>query len=141
MQATMPLRPHAKKAFTVMGHGVVERAYKPPLFSTEAKQRYSKHCSTTLVTESIIPPVFGHQRADRAAKLVGVIIDLDDALFNRMFIYDGGTVNRPYDFATRDEAENYYKDKFNANEPMLYDNRDEFEKAIASRKTDGKTCL
>ena len=139
MQATMPLRPHAKKAFTVMGHGVVERANKPPLFKPDDKKFFSKHCSTTLVTERVIPPVFGHQRANRADKLVGVIIDLDDALFNRMFIYDGGTVNRPYDFATRSDAENYYKNKFNANEPVLYNDRIKFEKAIATRTANGKT--
>lgn len=130
----LPLRPQPKKAFTVTGKGVIERAKKEPLYSKEAKKPFSKHCSTTLVTDKVLPPAFGHTRDNRRDKLVGVMIDLEDALINRFFIYDGGTVSRPYDFDNKKDADEYFETKVRAKEAILFDNQAAFENAIAKRK-------
>ena len=130
MQIKQPLRPYAKKAYTVTGQAVFERANKNPLFSKEEKASLSKHCSTTLVTRKITPPIFGHSR-DRREKLVGVIIALKDARINRAFIYDNGTIGRPYDHDTKELADAYYHAKVKGKNPVLFEDINALEAALA----------
>ena len=132
-QEQLAVRPYSKKAFTVTANGVFKRADKNPLYTKEEKATFSKHCSTTLFTDNIFPPVFGHTR-ERRNRLVGVMIDLKDALINRRFIYDGGTVTRPYDFDNEEDAKRYFETKVNGPKPMLFADQEGFEKAIADRK-------
>ena len=133
MQEKLPVRLFLKKAYTVTGLGVFERAKKQPLFPKEQKTSFSKHCSTTLVTDRALPPLFGH--SDRNKKLVGVIISLKDALINRLFSNDCDSVGRPYDFDSKEEADKYFEAQVLANEPKLFDNLEKFENAIATRKS------
>ena len=134
----LPLRPYRKKPFTVNGVGVFERSTKQPQYTPAQKQGYSKPCSTTLVMENVSPRIFGFNR-ERREKLVGVMISIYDALLTkRLYIYDGGTVGRPYDFDTRDDAQEYFDKKVtgkdNSVAPVLYHDLFEFNKAIADVK-------
>jgi len=141
--------PH--KQFTVFGTGPYHRAEKPSPYlrrSPESpyyhlprsskkiakkKKKTSKHQSTSLVTRQAQTPVFGHNR-ERADKLVGYLFDHNDAMINRMFIYDGGTVGRPYEFDTYEEALAYFNKKSNPDHPILFSAMEKFKEAIATQK-------
>jgi len=133
------LGPH--KQFSANAAGPYERSkrlhspYAPlsPEEIAEKKKILSAFQSTSLVTPEAQIPVFGHNR-DRADKLVGYLFDPNDALINRMFIYDGGTALRPYEFDTYQEALAYFNKKTNPDHPFLFASMEEFEKAIANHK-------
>ena len=138
-QKKLPLRPYLKKKYTVDGKlGVIERATKNAAFTLEQKKPYSQPCATTLVTETVSPPVFGFDR-NRRDKLVGVLIELNDALLtNRMYVYDSGLKTRPYDFHTIEEAKSYVDRKMTSNEPVLFGELESFKKALAIDCNEGK---
>ena len=110
---SMRLRSSEKKEWTVTGAGIFKRAEKLSRYTPEEKERYSPYQSMTLVSQNIRPTPFGH-RADRRDKLVGVVFSLkpENALLGRLFVYDVGTVNRPYDHDIKADAENYYKKNY-----------------------------
>ena len=133
----IPLRLYKKKAFIVNGHGVFKHWDKPSRFTNAEKKGFSQSNSTTLVTREVTPPLFGFNR-DRRDKLVGIRIGLCDALLTeRLFIYDGGTVGRPYHHDTQESAEQYHKDKVTCKNPILYAYLDDFKKAIANARNAG----
>lgn len=108
------LRTGKKKKFTVNGHGVFNRKEKLPQYSQKEKEGFSHHNSTSLIRSDLRAPPFGFNK--RLNKLVGFYFKIEscgvlNALLNRMFIYDGGTVGRPYDFDTAEEANKYYEEK------------------------------
>lgn len=130
--------PHKK--YTVFATGVYERSEKPspyimltPEETAEKKKERSTFQATSLVTPKAQIPVFGHRR-HRTNKLVGYLFDPNDVMINRMFIYDGGTVERPYEFDTYEEALAYYEKTTNPDHPILFSSMEEFKKAIASQK-------
>lgn len=125
-----PLRKASKSPFTVTGKGVVMRAEKKPHYTPEQKQGFSKPQSSSLGTPVFFPQVFGFDK-DRYEVLVGVFIDIKDVLLShRNYIYDGGTVRRPYDFMTLEEAKSYAEKKVNK---VLFsaDKLSAFKKAIS----------
>lgn len=85
----------------------------PSLYSRMAKMSVTKHQSVSYANpnNNFKPPFFGHSRAHQQELLVGVAFSLKDCLFWKMMLYDGGTVDRPDDFLTREEAENYLQAK------------------------------
>lgn len=148
-QVKHPLRSGNKKRYTVKADGVHERATKTPQYTQEQKLSYSSPQSTSYILPNIRQKLFGHQT--RANRLIGVGIHPKDALVNRMFIYDGGTVNRPYDFDTRSSANSYYQTK---KDRVLFSQLSAFTTAIKSNhhqhnevlarlrwNTDGTSCI
>jgi hypothetical protein len=105
------LRKGPHKKYTVYAHGFFERSQKISPYSLpshvlkEKKKQTSRHQSTSLVRTK--EAIFGHSRG-RQRKLVGFIFKPLTDLINRIFIYDTGTVNRPYEFDTAEEAEGYF---------------------------------
>ena len=130
-QVPIPLRPFAKRAWTVTGDGVFERAKKKPKYKPEEKKYFSPYQSMTLVSESIRPTPFGHAKA-RRDKLVGAVFSLkpENALLGRLYVYDGGTVGRPYDHETKAAAEEYYKKKTDKNNRILFADVELFKKRL-----------
>lgn len=122
-----PLRPSKKKLFTVTASGIFQRAVKPPMYSHEQKKGFSPIQSASLVTADLQPPVFGFGKRQ---KLLGVIIPRELALFNRMFIYDGGTYNRPCDHDSLKDAEEYFEKTVNAEKPILFADEEIFAKTL-----------
>ena len=118
------------------GAGIFKRAEKLSRYTPEEKERYSPYQSMTLVSQNIRPTPFGH-RADRRDKLVGVVFSLkpENALLGRLFVYDVGTVNRPYDHDIKADAENYYKKKTDEKAPILFDDLEAFKKRL--KEVDG----
>ena len=108
VKAKSPIRLGNRKQYTVKGHGVIKIAERKPQYTPEEKKYYSKHQSCSLVTNQVSPPMFGH---DRREKLVGIMVANKDVLINRMFLYDGGTIVRPYDHHTLEAANDYYNRK------------------------------
>lgn len=78
-------------------------------------------------------PVFGFSK-DRAARLVGVI-GLD-VLPNRFYIYDGGTVSRPYEGNDVHALMQYIKERAHSTDVTLYDTHEfaEYKAKIESTK-------
>ena len=108
--AFYPLRQGIKLDWTVDGNGVHKRDGKKPQYTEEQKLGFSKSQSTSLSTRRHHSKVFGLN--SREDKLVGAIICKHNVLLsNRQFIYDRGTVDRPYDKATYAEAKKYFKQK------------------------------
>lgn len=128
-QEHLPLRLGPKKRYTVKGDRVYFRATKEPQYSAEQKADFSQPQSTSLVTEEHDPKVFGFT-AGRKEKLIGFLFDRRDALFNRMFIYDGGTVTRPYDFDDEKSAKKYAKAKAKGPQAVLFSDEAAFKKAL-----------
>ena len=97
-----------KKKYTVTGRGVYKRATKQPQYTKDQKQYYSQPQSTQIVTRTMQPKLFGFNKA-RKDKLVGVMLDIDDSvlLSDRLMLYDGGTLKRPYDFYIKKDATEY----------------------------------
>ncbi|KTC66655.1 hypothetical protein Lade_1313 [Legionella adelaidensis] len=119
-----PLRAGEKGAFTVTGRGVFKRAkaatsrpfedypLKSAQFTAEEKSGFSKFQSTSVGTLDYHSPVFGFTKDNRSAKLAGVFFEEKDIRFSdRLFIYDGGTIGRPYDVNDAEIAEEYAKTK------------------------------
>ncbi len=86
-----------KQKFSVNGNGVYERAQKQHQYTPEEKQDYSQPQAVSLITRIAQTPLFGLLRI-RRDKLVGVVIDLDNALLtDRLLRFDINTAKRPYD--------------------------------------------
>ena len=113
-----PLRHGAKKQLTVTAKGIFKREpnhdpslpLKTPQYTPEQKQGYSKAQAASLGTPEHFPIVFG-LTSSRQDTLTGVLIEVDpNVLFtDRNYIYDGGTVSRPYDFDDLTSAQQYYQ--------------------------------
>jgi ankyrin repeat protein len=117
------LRKGPHKKYTVYAHGFFERSQKispynlPPRVLKEKKEKTSRHQSTSLVREK--EPIFGHGRG-RQRKLVGFIFKPLMDLINRIFIYDIGTISRPYEFDTVEEAKDYFTRSVNHHPKTLF---------------------
>lgn len=115
------LREGNKKAYTVTGNGIYYRKsnqadgkypIKAGQYTKEEKDSYSKNQSTSLGMRNFhpVPFAFSH-RPDR---LVGVIMDAKDILFSdRLYSYDGATLERPYDSYGAGDAVAYRDKKVN----------------------------
>ncbi len=126
------LRPGPHKKYVAGPDGVGLYADRPSPYPEEQlhkKEKRSQHQSTSLVTRKAQVPVFGHNK-NRWNKLAGFIGDADDALLRLLSIYDGGTVNRPYEANTFAEAQAYYERVINPADPILFSDRKTFEKAL-----------
>jgi len=101
---------------------VIETAYQydehgekirrtPSLYAKDQKLSTTKHQSVSFsnTKEGYTPPFFGWNRSNREGLLVGVSFKPTDCLIWKIMVYDGGTVDRPSDFFTREEAETYLK--------------------------------
>src|SRR3990167_7291664 len=122
--AKYPLRQVSKKKYTVTGKGVFQRTEAPnettghltpiktPQYKAEEKAGFSKAQPASLGQPDFHTPVFGFDK--RKEKLVGALF-LDRSentlLTDRNYIYDGGTVGRPYDFEDCTQAQQYYQDR------------------------------
>ena len=86
-------------------------------YNLDDKKKFTRHQSTSYANpvEDYKPPYFGHSK-DRSELLTGLSFDPNDCQFKRIMLYDGGTVSRPYDFNTREEAEKYISEKLEAGE-------------------------
>ncbi len=113
-----PLRTGVKKAFTVTGRGIHKRkgkshpaiAPKVPQYSAEEKQGFSKAQSCSYGFAGYSPSVFWFDK--RRDKLVGIILNAENFLLSdRLYLYDGGTVGRPYEFDDVESANEYYSKK------------------------------
>lgn len=135
-----PLRPTPHKKWTVDGTGVYQRKINrpspyglaPEQLAAEKAAR-SQPQSVSLITPQIQAPVFGHNR-DRGDKLVAFFFLAIDALFNRFFLYDGGTFKRPYEFNNEEDARRYFDEKVKSANPVLFSSFEEFKKAIKEDK-------
>jgi Ankyrin repeats (many copies) len=113
------LRRGLKKQYTVTGRGVFRRMLnndrartdvKVAQYKPEERIGFSKTQSATLGMPTYYPRLFGFTK--RREKLVGMMTDVGNVLFSlRLYLYDGGTVDRPYDFDDYEEAKKYYQDK------------------------------
>lgn len=106
------LRTGPHKTFTVYASGIFPRDNKPSPYPKEKmhlKPWLSRHQSTTLIIKDAKVPVFGWGRANES--LAGCMLDPDDSLWNRAMKYDGGTVDRPYEADTAEQAVKYLQDK------------------------------
>lgn len=136
-----PLRGGKHQEFTVYAEGVSsrEKGKKKSPYKRDAKEikkrkaDLSQHQSTTLITPTVQPPVFGHNK-ERGKALVGFMFDATDTLMNRMYIYDGGTYDRPYEFATEAQAKKYHAHITDPKNQKLFDDLDQFKVAIADEK-------
>ncbi|MBA4696996.1 MAG: ankyrin repeat domain-containing protein [Legionella sp.] len=112
-----PLRLGEKKKYTVKGDGCYDRSNRVPHFDQALKKHFSKAQSTSLVEfPNVQPPIF-HFSTNQKDKAVAFIFNYGDnptptklpyALLDRLFVFDAGTVTRPYDFETRQEANEYF---------------------------------
>ncbi|BCA96249.1 hypothetical protein TUM19329_26100 [Legionella antarctica] len=132
------LRHGRHKNFTVFAEGVFPYAERPSPYPEKQlykKEKRSQHQSTSLCTRKAQTPIFGHNKA-RASKLAGVILDADDAMVRSYSMYDGGTVNRPYEAYIFTKAKTYHQKMTNPDNPILFSDRKAFEKAL--EKNTGK---
>ena len=84
---------------------------KEPQYTPDEKLLFSQPQSFSRVIKNTLIPVFGFGK-ERDKRLVTVAIHKNDVLLTkRLFIYDGGTVGRPYDFDNAGEAKKYTKAK------------------------------
>lgn len=136
-----PLRRGRKLDFTVTGAGIFQRkgaqrhpaiTMKAPQYTEEEKQGFSKTQSASLGWDDHHPNVFGfHLRRD---KLVGVLIESENFLLtDRLFLYDTGTLLRPFDAHLVNNAIKYSQEKCNK---TLFDraNVNGFKAAVLTRK-------
>jgi len=130
--------PHRK--YTVFASGAYERSQRPSPYPhltseqiAEEKKTRSNFQSTSLVTPTAHTPVFGHNREKRADKQVGYAFSRHNPMINRVFKYDNGTVNRPYEFDTYEDAINYLAKKTDPVQPILFSSLEELEKHIAGK--------
>ncbi len=127
-QLRFPEKKH--KAYTAFAEGVFSRDNKPSPYPSQdleqKKAERSRHQSTSLITKKAQVPVFGHDK-ERKLALVGVMLDPDDALYNRFFIYDKGTIERPYEFHAEHAAKKYHNEMTNK---ILFSSYEKFKQAI-----------
>lgn len=135
-----PKRFGPKGNFTVTGEGIFSRnkehsasyPLKTPQYTADEKSGFTKPQSASMGLVNFYPRPFGFvQRQD---VLAGVILDKKDVLpTNRLFIYDGGTVSRPYEFNSEKKAKKYAEKK----QTVLFSvsRMDAFKKAIFANQT------
>ena len=73
---------------------------------------------------------------------MGVAIPFRNALLsNRLFIYDGGQVDRPFEFATEEEAKAYAERTINSKPRILFSRNDihEYKAQIKAIEKDKNT--
>lgn len=119
------------KIFTVYANHIAIRAFKISPYPEEElykKEFTSPHQSTTLIPYETTPPVFGLFK-DRSNALVGIITDPKDALFNRFFLKDAGTVVRPYECNSFKEAKDYQRRHMDT----LFDSYEVFKKTLKEK--------
>lgn len=125
----MRLRPKAKKEYTVRGDGVYKRSKKPSTYTAAEKQDYSQIQSFSLATGEFVPEIFVHNTTNPL--VVGVIISAKDILLSeRLYIYDGGTVSRPFDKNNKQDAQTYFLKKRNDKVLFSKNELEEFKHAI-----------
>lgn len=112
---------------------VVKRSEKEPMYPREQKEGASAIQSFSIASQTIYPPVFGH---DTKRDLVCIFspTDRDNRRLiweNRLLKYDRGTVNRLFDFRTLKEAQAFYKRKRNI---FIFDSLEEFLKHLSERE-------
>lgn len=106
---------HTIRFDPVRGHQIVptDKKQKKPLLPTGIKEQYTRQQSTTLAVfgDGFIPGWFGQDSDDynRHELAVGIIFPAKDCPPHLISQYDRGTVNRPYDATTREEAVNFLK--------------------------------
>lgn len=132
MQFRERLRYGTHKQYTVLASGVYPYHEKPSAYGevknlAKKKAKRSQHQSTSFISARAQGPVFGHDK-ERRNKLVAFIVDAKDALINRAMLYDGGTIGRPYEANTLEEAENYFMTKFGS---ILFENLEKLEVAMS----------
>lgn len=99
------LRTNERGEFTLSPEGsVTARLDKKPANTTEEKKGFSQIQSCTYIDDRLLVDAFGFSKA-REGKLYGVLTHKNDALFSRLMVTDCGTVVRPFDFASREEAD------------------------------------
>ena len=129
-QIKIKLRKCKKLRYTVTGDGVFERSKKSPQYTKEEKLLYSQPQSFSLVTKDVMTPVFGFNKP-RQGELVVIALHKKDVLLSRrLYLYDGGTVGRPYDHDTLEEALEYYEEKVKSKNRVLFADFEEFKQAI-----------
>ena len=109
------LRVGERKAYTYrLQNGCYEvvstdKGKRAPLHAN--KEDYTRHQSTTYSNFGVgyNPPPFFFRSSGTGDLLVGVSFSVDDCIFQRIMTYDGGTVVRPYDFDTEEEASSAYR--------------------------------
>jgi hypothetical protein len=144
-RSRLRIGPH--KRFTVTPAGIRERYKKPSPYRGIANEElaiYSKHQSTTLVTDQVKPKVFSHNI--KTDKVVGFIFDADSALINRAFMSNIGSLTRPYEsrHANKPKLATFFEKNFK--EKTYYKlvdghyefNMDEFLKAVANNKSNNE---
>ena len=99
---------------------------------TEDDKTFSAYQSTTLVTDDLSPPVFGHKI--RGDCLVGVVLPLHHTKPGSGMVYDHGTVGRPFDFQTREMAERYWEVKTYERDPQLFENLGDLAEVLQQSK-------
>lgn len=137
-QTHFPLRRGLHKAFTVFASGVYPYDKRPspyPEINPQQKSKLSQAQSVSMVFKDVQAPVFGHGKT-RSDKLAGfVFLPHPDTLFNRFFLHDGGTVDRPFEADTEKKANEYYQSKVKGEHPILFGNEYDFKRAAAQNKT------
>ncbi|MCX7121532.1 MAG: SidE phosphodiesterase domain-containing protein [Gammaproteobacteria bacterium] len=144
------LRSHGRGKFTNrLNNGTYEvvstdKSQRPSLHGDQ-KLEYAKHQSCSYVNYDVgyDSPYFGYH-SDRADLIVGVSFDIKDCLFQRIMLYDGGTVLRTYDGKTKEKAEQYLDRKLqekryhtsiaDLQETGLAENKDEINEVMAGFK-------
>ena len=86
-------------------------------YNIDDKKAFSRHQSTSYANpaEGYRPPYFGHSAA-RSDLLMGLSFDPSDCQLKRIMLYDNGTIKRPYDFDTVEEAQAFISEKLKAQE-------------------------
>ncbi len=107
------LRPAKQSLFTFSAQGpLISRLNKEPRHP-EKKQGFSQIQSCTLIDKDVWSTPFGFSKA-RNEKLYGFMTHMKDTLIRGYLVKDSGTVARPFDFPSIDEAKKsrwYHKNK------------------------------
>ena len=139
----MPKRRGPKKNYRVTGEGLFRRhdyvagehPVKQPQYTTSEKKDHTKFQSTSLGLTDFYPPAFGF---DKREILVGFLFDEKNILLsNDLYIYDGGTVNRPSEHYNEMDAKQYADDKIGK---VLFskNNLEQFKEEIKAEHNKGK---
>lgn len=103
--------------FTIRGRSILRIGEKQPQV-TDEKLNYTHITSGGYIEPEDKTPLFGHNMPSWR-KIVGIGIDLKDAVVNRLIRKDLNTFKRPFDFKTKIEAENKLQD-LEANSRTLF---------------------
>lgn len=99
------LRPKERGAYSVTPYGKVSsRLQKEKMYTPKEKNLHSQVQSNTLLDPQALSCAFGFGQTTRKNKLYGIITHTEDALFNRLLTNDYGTVSRPFEYNSCDEA-------------------------------------